>query len=150
MSWMPNTELLYRNNFSPRLQLPIVIPQNIGFVMRVISIVLLGVAGFTSWPALAECVAVKYRDTPVCLDTFKCTKTAQSSFVREVCFDVAKSYMLIKLNDTWYQYCSVDRVAFENLINAPSVGRYYNESFRSHGPVHGPFDCRDHPVPDYP
>jgi KTSC domain len=99
-------------------------------------------------PAFAECVTVKYRDTPVCLDTFECTETPQSGFVREVCFDAAKSYMLIKLNDTWYHYCSVDRASVDHLLKGPSVGRNYNQDFRSHGPVHGPFDCRDHPAPD--
>jgi KTSC domain len=97
----------------------------------------------------AECIIVKYRDTPVCLATFTCKETPQSSFVREICYDAAKSYMLIKLNDTWYHYCAVDHTSVDNLIHASSVGSYYNQSFRSHGPVHGPFDCRDHPVPGY-
>jgi hypothetical protein len=108
-------------------------------------------------PAFAECVTVKYRDTPVCLDTFKCTETPQSSFVREICYDAAKSYMLIKLNETWYHYCSVDPDAVGNLIKGtpiddkePSVGRYYNYTFRSHGSERGQVDCRDHPAPGYP
>lgn len=104
----------------------------------------------TPWPVFAECVTVKYRDTPVCLNTFACTETPRSSFVRTICYDVAKSYMLIKLNDTWYHYCAVNRASVENLTQAPSVGTYYNKNFRSHGPLHGPFDCRDHPVPVYP
>jgi hypothetical protein len=103
-----------------------------------------------SSPTLAECVAVKYRDTPACLDPFVCTETPQSSFVRKVCFDATKSYMLIKLNDTWYHYCAVDKTSFDNLIGAASVGTYYNQRFRSRGELHGPFDCRDHPVPTYP
>jgi|ERR1700720_573185 hypothetical protein len=70
----------------------------------------------------AECLAIKYRDTPVCLDTFECTETPQSSFVRQICYDAAKSYMLIKLNDTWYHYCAVDRTSVDNLIHASSVG----------------------------
>lgn len=98
----------------------------------------------------ADCVVVKYRDTPVCLTAFKCAETPQSSFVREICYDNAKSYMLIKLNETWYHYCAVDLPSVDNLIRAGSVGKYYNQHFRSQGPVHGPFDCRDHPVPDYP
>jgi len=98
----------------------------------------------------ATCVAIKYRDTPVCLDTFICTETPQSSFVQQICYDAAKSYMLIKLNETWYHYCSVDRASIDGLIHASSVGTYYNQHFRSQGPVHGPFDCRDNPVPVYP
>jgi hypothetical protein len=101
------------------------------------------------WPALGDCVAVKYRDTPVCLQSFVCTETPQSSFVRTICYDAVKSYLLIKLNDTWYHYCAVDRTSVDSLTHASSIGSYYNEKFRSHGPVHGPFDCRDHPVPNY-
>lgn len=100
--------------------------------------------------AYAACVTVKYRDKPVCLDTFVCTETPQSSFVRQICYDAAKSYMLIKLNDTWYHYCTVDRTSVENLVHASSVGTYYNQHFRSQRLVHGPFDCRDHPIPNYP
>lgn len=110
--------------------------------------ILLAASG--SLATAAECVAVKYRDTPVCLTTFKCDATPQSSFVRQICFDAAKSYMLINLNGTWYHYCAVDQRSHDALVHAPSVGAYYNENFRSHGPVHGPFDCRDHPVPTYP
>ena len=99
--------------------------------------------------AFTECVSIKYRDTPVCLDAFVCTEIHQSSFVREICYDATKSYMLIKLNETWYHYCAVDRASVDNLIHASSVGRYYNNYFRSQGLVHGPFDCRDNPVPIY-
>jgi len=98
--------------------------------------------------ASAERVAVKYRATPVCLDTFKCIETPRSSFVRAVCYGGAKAYMLIKLNSTWYHYCAVDRASVDGLLSAPSIGRYYNQHFRSHGAVHGPFDYRDHPVPN--
>jgi hypothetical protein len=117
---------------------------------HVLGAVLLAILGVGSSPASADCVTVKYRDTPVCLNTFACTETPQSSFVRTICYDAAKSYMLIKLNDTWYHYCAVDRTSIDNLIRASSVGTYYNRHFRSQGSLHGPFDCRDHPVPDYP
>ena len=121
-----------------------------GIAMLIVCLVLCGWAELTSWSASAECVTIKYRDTPVCLNTFACNETPQSSFVRQICYDAAKSYMLIKLNETWYHYCVVDRASVDNLIHASSVGTYYNQHFRSQGPVHGPFDCRDHPVPDYP
>ena len=118
-------------------------------IMRLFAIVMVIYA--IPHPAFpAECVIVKYRDTPVCLTTFICAETPQSSFVREICYDNAKSYMLIKLNEAWYHYCSVDLGSVDNLIHASSVGRYFNQHFRSQGEVHGPFDCRDHPVPNYP
>jgi hypothetical protein len=117
--------------------------------MRLFGIGIALLVGFASWPVLAECVAVKYREAPVCLDTFVCTETPKSSFVRTICYDDTKSYMLIKLNDTWYHYCAVDPASVDSLLNALSIGTYYNEHFRSHV-MHGPFDCRDHPVPNYP
>jgi len=49
---------------------------------------------------------------------------------------------VVKLNETWYHYCSVDRASVDNLIDASPVGSYFNQRFRSQGPVHGPFDCR--------
>src|SRR5215472_3164837 len=55
-----------------------------------------------SGSTLTECVTIKYRDTPVCLNKFTCIETPQSSFVRKICYDATKSYMLIKLNETWY------------------------------------------------
>ena len=69
-----------------------------GFVVWLVPIILF--VGADGAFARAACVAIKYRDTPVCLDTFACTETPQSSFVRQICYDAAKSYMLIKLNET--------------------------------------------------
>ena len=96
-------------------------------------------------------MSIKYRNTPVCLDAFACTEIPQSSFVREICFNAAKSYMLIKLNNTWYHYCAVDRASVDNLIHAPSVGTYLQPDFSE--PWHGARAFRlqrIHSVPDYP
>jgi hypothetical protein len=96
-------------------------------------------------PANAETVCVKYG---ACLDLapFTCAQV-YGSFVGEVCYLPSKSYMLIKLKTVWYPYCAVDQASVTALLNAPSVGSYYTENFRSHNGVHGPFDCRDHPIP---
>jgi hypothetical protein len=69
------------------------------------------------------------------------------SFVSEVCYLPTKSYMLIKLKTVWYHYCAVDQTSVSALLGAASVGEFYTEHFRSHNGVHGPFDCRDHPIP---
>lgn len=84
-------------------------------------------AFFACAPAFAECVTVKYRstphyrDTPVFLDTFDCSKTPQGGDVREVCFDAKNSYMLINLNETWYHYCSVDPASDDNFLKAQPI-----------------------------
>ena len=60
--------------------------------LPIIRIGLFLLAATLSQPALAMCVTVKYRDTPVSLETFECVETPQSSFVSIVCYDFVKSY----------------------------------------------------------
>jgi hypothetical protein len=98
-------------------------------------------------PAGAEEVCVKYHK---CLDVdqFKCETITRSSFINRVCYLEAKRYMIIKLKETYYHYCSVTPEAVTEFLVAPSMGRYYNDNFRSKPDgTHGPFDCRDHPIP---
>lgn len=99
--------------------------------------------------ASAESVCVKYGPCPLDLASFSCADTPRSSFVRRICYEEPKRFMVIKLKDTWYPYCAVDAASVKSLIEASSIGRHYNETFRSRSGVHGPFDCRDHPLPAY-
>jgi len=96
--------------------------------------------------ARAEIVNVKYRG-PVDLQPFTCTNTV-SSFVNRVCYDKAKSYMLILLNNSWYHYCEIDAGTVAALLGAGSLGRFYNTNIKGIG-NDGPFDCRTHRVPTY-
>jgi len=89
----------------------------------------------------AETVDVKYRG-PVYLAPFACTDTPRSSFIRRVCYDKPKSYMLIKLQNTWY-HCSIPEGTVNSPLSADSAGRYYN------GSIKGQYDCRINPVPQY-
>lgn len=100
-------------------------------------------------PAAAQCLAVKHRDSLVCLGTFTCVELPQSGAMSEACYDGDKSYMLIKLSDGWHQYCGVDRTSADNLIHSPSIETYYNQSFRSRGPLPGSFSCKIHLAPAY-
>jgi KTSC domain len=76
-------------------------------------------------PALAETVDVKYRG-PLDLAPFACTDVTRSSFIRRVCFDKAKSYMLISLNGTYYHYYSIPPSTVDALMAADSMGRFFN------------------------
>jgi len=115
------------------------------------------IVAYIAWlPAVAEVsgtidvVCVKYGPCPLELSAFDCADTPQSSFVRRICYDAPKRFMVIKLNDTWYPYCEINAEAFQALLAAPSVGGHYNEHIRSkRDGAHGPFDCRDHPMPRY-
>lgn len=98
----------------------------------------------------AESVCVKYGPCPLSLSGFKCTDTPRSSFIRRVCYDAGKRFMAIKLQETWYPYCEVDASTVQGLLSAESAGRFYNANIRSkRDGTHGPFDCRDHPMPSF-
>jgi KTSC domain len=100
--------------------------------------------------ALTTSVCVKYGPCPLDVSSFTCTDTPRSSFVRRVCYDAPKSFMVIKLNETWYPYCEIDAATVQKLITAGSVGTFYNQTVRSRPDgTHSPFDCRDHPMPNY-
>jgi hypothetical protein len=92
--------------------------------------------------ASAEAVDVKYGGV-VDLKPFACEKFTRSSFIKRVCYDAGNRYMLIKLNETWYQYCSIDAETVNNLKGAPSMGRYFNSVIKWR------FDCVMNPVPRY-
>jgi hypothetical protein len=88
-----------------------------------------------------EDVYVQYRGN-VNLDKFVC-RYVSSSLVNRICFDRRQSYMVISLKGNYYHYCGIDEVIVKQLINADSVGRYFNEKIR------GQFDCRTGFVPRY-
>ena len=96
----------------------------------------------TSESAMAEPVCVKYGS---CLDLapFECTTIQQSSFVRRVCYDAAKSYMIVKLNETYYHYCDIGNRTVDDFEAADSMGRFFNASIKGH------FDCQTGHVPSY-
>ena len=98
-------------------------------------------------PASAETVSVKYRgDVP--LDTFQCHDIDSISFIKRVCYDAAQQYMVIKLQNTYYHYCEIGKYTVAALLEASSIGTYYNVNIKSKG-GDGPFDCRTHRVPEY-
>jgi KTSC domain len=102
-------------------------------------------------PEEAQTICVKYGPCPLDVSAFTCTDTPRSSFIRRVCYDPPNSFMVIKLKETWYPYCEIDAATVSQLLSAESAGRFYNQAIRSRPDgTHGPFDCRDHPLPNYP
>jgi hypothetical protein len=97
---------------------------------------------FSCVSASAQQVDVKYRDGPVDLKHFACTKTV-SSFVNEVCYDRKNQYMVIQLKETRYPYCDIDAETVASLLSADSKGRYYNASIK------GKFGCQGKTQPKY-
>jgi len=95
----------------------------------------------------AETVDVKYRG-PVDLKPFTCQDVTRSSFINRVCYDKSTQYMLIQLKLTYYHYCELPEATLNALLNAPSMGQYYNGNIKGSG-SDGPFDCRTHRIPKY-
>ena len=90
----------------------------------------------------AETVNVKYRG-PVDLKPFVCDTITRSSLVKRVCYDRREQYMIINLQGTYYHYCEIDAGTVSSLLDASSMGRYFNSNIK------GRFDCRTKKVPPY-
>lgn len=104
------------------------------------AIVALILALTISGPALAETVDVKYIGK-VDLSVFNCTDVTRSSFVHRVCHNEANQTMVILLKRTYYQYCRIGVGVVQDLLNADSVGRFYNLQIKSSS-NDGLYDCR--------
>ena len=108
------------------------------FALAAAAIIILVYSAF----AKAESVTVKYRGA-VDLASFECTKITRSSFIHRVCYDEGNTYMIIQLGPTYYHYCGVDSATVSALLNAASVGKFFNADIKDH------FDCRITPPPKY-
>jgi len=105
--------------------------------MRLISAIATTIAvSICATAVRAESVYVKYRGE-VDLRLFDCTDITRSSYDRH------NEYMLISLNGTFYHYCEIDTGTVSFLLDAPSMGRFYNTNIK------GRFDCRVNRVPAY-
>jgi KTSC domain len=51
--------------------------------------------------------------------------------------------MIVKLDETYYHYCDVDKATVDAFLAADSMGRCYNANIKGH------FDCLTAHVPNY-
>ncbi len=82
--------------------------------------------------ANANYVTIKYRNTPVNIAApqFEYLNTDVSSFIRGAWYDEDNQYLVMKLNDTYYNYCSVPVSTWEGFKHSESFGRYFNEMIK--------------------
>jgi hypothetical protein len=103
---------------------------------------LLMILYFTHFPDLkAEQIFVKYRGF-VTLDSFVC-QDISSSFIKRLCYDQKRQYMILRLNNTYYHYCGIKQTDISNFLEAESKGVFYNTNIK------GLFDCRLSPTPSF-
>jgi hypothetical protein len=97
------------------------------------------------WAAccVAEEVDVKYHKRVDLGSSFICSDIDRSSFIKRLCYDKAKSYLIMRLNQTYYHWCAVPQESVDALMSADSMGRYFNAN------VKGKFDCRLNSPPTY-
>lgn len=91
----------------------------------------------------AETINVKYRPIPVDSKHFQEISLKESTLVKRILFDDSKKYLLVKLNKTFYHYCSINNNVVNNWIKADSLGKFYAINIK------GNYDCRLNPVPEY-
>jgi hypothetical protein len=97
---------------------------------------------FSAASAGARDINVKYQGV-VNVDSFECTEIDRSSFIHEICYNAPTEYLLIQLKSTFYHYCSLNSEVYDELMSAPSMGKFYNANIK------GNFDCRLFGAPDF-
>lgn len=84
---------------------------------------------------LAESVFVQFHGI-VDLRGFICAWVSRSSFVNRVCYKLSDRHLVILLGNTYYHHCRIPPNEVAGLINADSIGRYYNAYIK------GRYECR--------
>lgn len=79
-----------------------------------------------SFPLLfAKDVEVKYRDSPVNVDSFKKYTLKPSSLVKKMFYNEKNKYLIVKINRYFYQYCKINKTIIEKWIESKSLGAFY-------------------------
>lgn len=100
------------------------------------------------WEA-AETVDVRDRG-PVDLASFNCQDITRSSVIGRVCYDGAGHRMLVQRLAVYHQYCGVPQDSVDALLNARSMGQYFNVNIApASRDRDGPYDCRPAKAPSY-
>ncbi|MET3838434.1 KTSC domain-containing protein [Bradyrhizobium sp. OAE829] len=88
----------------------------------------------------SETVDVRDRG-PIDLGTFECRDITRSSIVQRVCYDHARRHLVVALKGAYDQYCDLPAETYDALLNAPSMGGFFNRHIR--GQSGAAFACRN-------
>jgi hypothetical protein len=90
----------------------------------------------------AETVDVENRG-PVDLTAFSCQDITRSSVISRVCYDPGSRRMLVQRLVAYRQYCDLPQDTLDALLNAPSMGKFFNTNIETAGrDGSGRYDCR--------
>ena len=68
------------------------------------------------------------------LDDFEC-QTPSSPIIKMVCYKEDNNYLLVKIKDTWTQYCEVDLATYKSFQASGNMSKFFNEKIKA------PFSC---------
>lgn len=91
-------------------------------------ILTLGISGCAT--SNSQNIDVKYIEDPVDVSSFEYLDTSKSSFVRAAWYDSQDGDLILKLDDTSYQYCDVPTSRWSEFKKADSFGKYYNSNIK--------------------
>lgn len=74
---------------------------------------------------------------------FESLDTSKSSLVSGAWYDSANQYLIVKLNDLYYSYCSLPAYVWADFKNAVSFGKEYNNHIK------GLYSCEGVEQPKY-
>ena len=77
-----------------------------------------------STESFAQEVELKKAGT-LSLQDFACHEV-ESSFINLVCYDEALEYLIVQIEENYYDYCEISSGTVEGLISSKSVGSYFN------------------------
>jgi 4-aminobutyrate aminotransferase-like enzyme len=77
-------------------------------------------------PLTTETVEVRGRGV-IDLASFACTDTPRSTIVQRVCYDAARSHLLVNVGGVYSEYCRLPAPTFEALVVAASMGQFFRQ-----------------------
>ncbi len=81
-------------------------------------------AMFWTAPVTTETVEVAGRGA-IDLASFSCSDTPRSTVIRRVCYDREQNHLLVRVGDSYAEYCGLRGATFDAFATAPSMGQFY-------------------------
>ena len=64
------------------------------------------------------------------LGTFDCRDISRSTVLQRVCYDPAQQHLIVAASGTYDRYCGVSADTVERLLDAPSMGQFFNQNIK--------------------
>jgi hypothetical protein len=90
----------------------------------------------------AQMITVKYGGE-IDLAPFQCTDISQRGRIGHVCYDDANRYLLIKLDQSYHQYCEVEAGTVQRFLASHSINHFFKTKIENR------HSCRPENLPKY-